>query len=83
MVRSANWSDTELWVLVDKHFFSPYVTASAQSTAWAAITELVNGVGMAGRTANQIEKKWSDHKSHMLTAIQKYKNEMRKTGKLK
>ena len=33
--------------------------------------EMVNGVGMAGKTANQIEKKWLDHKSHMLTAIQK------------
>ena len=33
--------------------------------------EMVNGVSMAGKTTNQIEKKWLDHKSHMLTAIQK------------
>ena len=80
MVRSANWSDTELWTLVEgvakyraevvKTIVTPFVTASARSTAWAAITEMVNGVGLAGRTSSQIEKKWSD-------------NKMRKTGKIK
>ena len=66
------------WAEVVKRFVSPLVTASAQSTTWAAVTNMVIGVGMAGTTGHQVEKKWSDHNlSHMLTAIQKYRNEMR------
>ena len=90
MVRSANWNDTKLSALVDRvskyrvEVESKFVHhMSARSTTWAAVTKMVNGVGMAGRTSYQIEKKWANHKSRMLTAIQKYRNDMCKTGKIK
>jgi len=66
---------------VVKNTFSPFATALTRSNAWAAITVMVNDVGMVGRTASQVEKKWFNHKTNILTSIHKHQNEIHNTGK--
>ena len=64
-----NWSDSEITVLTENveenldlipSKFSNNVTNAKKNTAWLEITEAVNAVGVAYRTAQEVRNKWKN-----------------------
>lgn len=70
--RKANWTESEISLLVEqveqkkevlKGKFSPSLSATDKSEAWAVITDSINAIGGCGRTLKEVKKKWQDIQS--------------------
>ena len=87
--RKTNWSDSEITVLTEKveenldlirSKFSNNVTNAKKNTAWLEITEAVNAVGVAYRTAQEVRDKWKNLTSTAKKELSDFGKEQRKTG---
>ena len=87
--RKTNWSDSEITVLTEKveenldlirSKFSNNVTNAKKNTAWLEITEAVNAVGVAYRTAQEVRDKWKNLTSTAKKEFSDFGKEQRKTG---
>ena len=60
--------------------FSNNVTNAKKNTAWLEITEAVNAVGVAYRTAQEVRDKWKNLTSTAKKEFSDFGKEQRKTG---
>ncbi|XP_041378040.1 nuclear apoptosis-inducing factor 1-like [Gigantopelta aegis] len=87
--RKANWNENELEVLADAvvcdiniirgKFFSS-LTHEKKQSVWMKITEKINAVSTAGRSVEEVKKKWHDSLSIVKKKESNRLKSMRETG---